>query len=100
MKKFIPFYYFLFFTIFINAQNLKSPDNNIDLIFTIDENGRPTYSLNFQEEPVILNSGLGFILKDNVEWMKTDTLDMISDFKVVNVSFDTVDETWNPVWGE
>ena len=100
MKKFIPFYYFLFFTIFINAQNLKSPDNNFDLIFTIDENGRPTYSLNFQEEPVILNSGLGFILKDNVEWMKTDTLDMISDFKVVNVSFDTVDETWNPVWGE
>ena len=100
MKKFIPFYYILFFTIFINAQILKSPDNNFDLIFTIDENGRPTYSLNFQEEPVILNSGLGFILKDNVEWMKTDTLDMISDFKVVNVSFDTVDETWNPVWGE
>jgi len=100
MKKFIPFYYFLFFTILINAQNLKSPDNNFDLIFTIDENGRPTYSLNFQEEPVILNSGLGFILKDNVEWMKTDTLDMISDFKVVNVLFDTVDETWNPVWGE
>ena len=32
--------------------------------------------------------------------MKTDTLDMISDFKVLNVSFDTVDETWNPVWGE
>ena len=100
MKKFIPFYYFLFFTIFINAQNLKSPHNNFDLIFTIDENGRPTYSLNFQEEPVILNSGLGFTLKDNVEWMKTDTLDMISDFKVVNVSFDNVDETWNPVWGE
>ena len=48
---------------YINAQNIKSPNNNFDLIFTIDENGRPTYSLSFQEEPVILNSGLGFILK-------------------------------------
>ena len=99
MKKFIPFYYFLFFTIFINAQNLKSPDNNFDLIFTIDENGRPTYSLNFQEEPVILNSGLVFILKDNVEWMKTDTLDMKSDFKVFNFSFYTVEYRLIPVWG-
>ena len=97
MKKFFPLYYLLFFTFFINAQTLKSPDDNLDLNFSIDENGRAIYSLNFHDKPVISNSGLGFILKDNVEWMKVDTLDMINDFNVVNISFDSKDEIWNPV---
>ena len=100
MKKFFPLYYLLFFTFFINAQTLKSPDDNLDLNFSIDENGRAIYSLNFHDKSVISNSGLGFVLKDNVEWMKVDTLDMINDFNVVNISFDSKDEIWNPVWGE
>ena len=74
MKKFILLYCLLFFVNFIIAQNLKSPNSNFDLNFTLDKNGRPTYSLNFQNQPVIFDSGLGFILKDNVEWMRTDTL--------------------------
>ena len=88
------------FTLFVSSQNLKSPNNNLDLNFSIDENGRATYNLNYHDNPVILNSGLGFILKDNVEWMKVDTLDMVNNFKVVNVSFDSMDEIWSPVWGE
>ena len=50
MKKFFPLYYLLFFTFFINAQTLKSPDDNLDLNFSIDENGRAIYSLNFHDK--------------------------------------------------
>ena len=100
MKNIFTCYIILLLGFFLNAQNLKSPDNNLDLNFSIDEKGRAFYSLNFHDKPVILNSGLGFILKDNVEWMKIDTLDMINNFKIQNVTFDSVDEYWNPVWGE
>ena len=100
MKNLFALYPLLLLGFFLNAQNLKSPDNNLDLNFSIDKDGRAFYSLNFHDEPVILNSGLGFMLKDNVEWMKIDTLDMINNFKVLNVTFDSVDEYWNPVWGE
>ena len=100
MKNLFIFYALLLLGFFLNAQNLKSPDNNLDLNFSIDKKGRAFYSLNFHDKPVILNSGLGFILKDNVEWMKIDTLDMMNNFKILNVTFDSVDEYWNPVWGE
>jgi hypothetical protein len=100
MKNLFTFCTLLLFGVFLNAQNLKSPDNNLDLNFSIDKKGRAFYSLNSHDKPVILNSGLGFILKDNVEWMKVDTLDMVNNFKVVNVSFDSMDEIWSPVWGE
>ena len=100
MKNIFTFYILLLLGFFLNAQNLKSPDNNLDLNFSIDEKGRAFYSLNFHDKPVILNSGLGFMLKDNVEWMKIDTLDMMNNFKILNVTFNSVDEYWNPVWGE
>ena len=100
MKNLFPLYPLLLLGFFLNAQNLKSPDNKLDLNFSIDKEGRAFYSLNFHDEPVILNSGLGFMLKDNVEWMKIDTLDMMNDFTVINVSFDSTDEIWEPVWGE
>ncbi|MBA4738933.1 MAG: glycoside hydrolase family 97 N-terminal domain-containing protein, partial [Flavobacteriaceae bacterium] len=100
MNKFLFTSIMCLITLFTSSQNLKSPNNNLDLNFSIDENGRATYNLIYHDNPVILNSGLGFILKDNVEWMKVDTLDMVNDFKVVNVSFDSMDEIWSPVWGE
>ena len=84
MKNIFTFYILLLLGFFLNAQNLKSPDNNLDLNFTIDEKGRAFYSLNFHDKPVILTSGLGFMLKDNVEWMKIDTLDMMNNFKILN----------------
>ena len=87
MNKFLTTSIMCFITLFISSQNLKSPNNNLDLNFSIDENGRATYNLIYHDNPVILNSGLGFILKDNVEWMKVDTLEMVNNFKVVNVSF-------------
>ena len=88
MKKFLTMYLFLLFTFFLSAENLRSPNGKFELNFNIDKNGRATYSLNFHDKAVILNSGLGFILKDNVEWMKVDTLDMMNNFEILNVSFE------------
>ena len=56
MKNLFTFYTLLLFGFFLNAQNLKSPDNNLDLNFSIDKKGRAFYSLNFHDKPVILNS--------------------------------------------
>ena len=72
-----------------NLQKLQSPNKNLDLSFHLDLNGRPIYSLNFENKAVVLESGLGFIIKDNVEWMKIDTLDMMNNFKILDVKFDT-----------
>ena len=83
-----------------NLQKLQSPNKNLDLSFHLDLNGRPIYSLNFENKAVVLESGLGFIIKDNVEWMKIDTLDMMNNFKILDIKFDTKDEVWRPVWGE
>ena len=64
MNKFLITCIMCLFTLFVSSQNLKSPNNNLDLNFSIDENGRATYNLIYHDNPVILNSGLGFILKD------------------------------------
>ena len=58
MKNIFTFYILLLLGFFLNAQNLKSPDNNLDLNFSIDEKGRAFYSLNFHDKPVILTLSL------------------------------------------
>ena len=41
MKNLFTFYTFLLLGVFLNAQNLKSPDNNLDLNFSIDKKEEP-----------------------------------------------------------
>lgn len=76
----------------LNAQTLLSPDGNLKMRFSINESGRPVYSLDFKDKAVILPSGLGFELKDGN--------DLMNDFEIAGVSEDSVDEYWTPVWGE
>lgn len=88
---------------------LKSPDGNLELRFAITAAGTPTYSLNYGGNAVILPSKLGYEirgkrLKSTFEeksgrfYAGPESLQ--DGFKVTGVERDSLDETWEPVWGE
>ena len=94
------------------VNNLASPDGRIKMEFLLTENGTPQYSLNYNEEPVVLPSSLGFelrgtlkasVLKFGEKLEKVDEKPPYSlhdGFEVIGCETDTFDETWSPVWGE
>ena len=75
-----------------NAQELKSPNNNFNMIFSLLEDGTPTYLLNYKGKEVIKQSKLGLELKGETS--------LLNGFSILNINNTTFDETWQPVWGE
>lgn len=76
----------------MNAESISSPDGNLVLNVDVTATGEPEYSLTFKDKEVIKPSKLGFVLK-NAENLQ-------SGFTIIGVDTLTVDETWQPVWGE
>ena len=74
------------------AEKVTSPDGGIVVDFSLSSTGRPVYSVTFDGEEIIRPSGLGFRLKDAAP--------MLEGFRIDSVARGSVDETWNPVWGE
>ena len=74
-----------------DALALRSPDTQLELKFAVVD-GVPTYTLDRAGTAVILPSRLGF------ELIGRDNLDQ--GFTLTGSSFDSFDETWEPVWGE
>jgi len=74
------------------GQRCLSPNKEISVAFSVNEKGAPKYQIQYKQKPVILESSMGF------ELVKDDNL--MEEFKVLNVIYDTKDELWNPVWGE
>jgi glucan 1,4-alpha-glucosidase len=60
--------------------------------FRLQENGIPQYSVYFDQRPVINWSGLGFALESDSAFYK--------NFELINTEKRSMDETWQPVWGE
>lgn len=75
----------------LKAAELKSPDGNLVLRAEV-KNGRPVYSLDYKQRPVIKPSCLGLELKNDK--------DLMSGFSVAGEQISSFDETWQPVWGE
>ena len=80
------------FSLMLHAQVLTSPDKNFTLKFELQENGVPTYQLNYKNKPVIKTSRLGLETKDVPSFM--------NGFAVTNTAQNSVDSTWTPVWGQ
>ena len=76
----------------LNAQNLKSPNGNLELKIKLNEEGTPLYSLNYKNISAILPSKLGIELKDIPS--------LIDGFKIDEINTDEIDENWSPVWGK
>src|SRR6185295_18950626 len=65
---------------------------SIQLDFWLDELGRPSYSVSYGDRPVVLESHLGMVLKEDSS--------LYRDFEITGRESRTADETWLPVWGE
>ncbi|RXR30656.1 glycoside hydrolase family 97 protein [Flavobacterium piscinae] len=91
MNYFIAFFSLLFVGI-TNGQTLKSPDNQLELIFELNQLGKPTYQLKYKNKSVIQPSNLGLVLKNN------DNL--VDGFEVINAKATSFSDKWKPVLGE
>ena len=82
------------------ATEVKSPNGNIVLNFTLDE-GRPTYTLSYKGKEVVRPSHLGLELaKDKHASMGLDEDDLMTFSRVADEKTSEFYETWKPVWGE
>ena len=75
------------------AQELTSPNQDLKMKFSLNENGTPVYQLTYKDQEVIKPSTLGLELKN-------DDLSLMNSFEIVDTKMSTFDETWEPVWGE
>ena len=83
------------------AGNVKSPNGNIELKFSVDQAGRPIYEMSYKGRAVVKPSFLGLELaKDKHASAGMDEKDLMDDFSIVNEKVSEFDETWQPVWGE
>jgi hypothetical protein len=88
--------FLLAYVLFINtaiAQELKSPNQQLTLSFSLLNDGTPTYRLIYKSKEVIKASKLGFELEK-------DPTSLLNGFTVSDTKTATFDETWKPVWGE
>lgn len=93
MKKILIACFVIFCSISVSiAQELRSPNGNIVMKFSLLQDGTPTYELAYKNKPVIKTSKLGLQLKKEKA--------LINGFVVKDVKNSSFDETWKPVWGE
>lgn len=102
----------LFVFSLVNAQQLRSPNGNFVMDFSLQTNGTPTYALAYKNKAVIKPSKLGLELKSDEQKSKElSTGDMqqkatnpkaslFDNFEIVDTKTSVFDESWNPVWGE
>lgn len=95
-------------TAIISAQNLLSPNGQLEMQFSIDK-GKPTYTLFYKGKTVIAPSHLGIELKGEAQRRDFNDFDaknegssysLLNGFSVKSTETSTFDETWKTVWGE
>ena len=74
------------------AEEITSPNGQLQLNFSVNAQGEPVYELSYKGKPVINPSKLGLELKNDPGLM--------NGFMLADAKTSTFDETWEPVWGE
>ena len=74
----------------LNEVIITSP-NNINTVSILIDEGKLLYKINHENKLIILPSRLGFIFKDSLSFS--------DGFKITDVQFSQVDETWQQPWG-
>lgn len=95
-----------------HAQQLKSPDGNFLMNFSLQQDGSPAYELIYKGKPVIKKSRLGLELPGNLAKQEFNTeiqksngadrrgISLYDNFELTGQQKAAFDETWQPVWGE
>ncbi|MCI2081709.1 MAG: glycoside hydrolase family 97 protein [Bacteroidales bacterium] len=86
-------------------EKLSSPDGNLEMEFSLSNDGRPMYALSYKGREVIKQSRLGYVLRGKkIDKKGVNTygkpVDLYNGFSLKKVERDSLDETWEPVWGE
>jgi len=83
------------------AQQVKSPNGNVVVSFSLVDNGVPTYKVSYKGKPVIKQSSLGLELTPSQnDGIKAEDTNLMNGFKVSNTETSSFKEVWKPVWGE
>jgi len=83
------------------AQQVKSPNGNVVVSFSLTDNGVPTYQVSYKGKAVIKPSHLGLELTPSKhDGIKAEDTNLMNGFKVTKTETSTFKETWKPVWGE
>jgi hypothetical protein len=108
MKKIYILLHFCLIAVIMTAQDLRSPNGDLEMNFSVDQQGVPVYTLKYKGKTVINPSKLGLELigSDKVEFgaeinrEKDPQTSLYDGFSVSDVQNSTFDEIWEPVWGE
>ena len=93
----------------VSAQELRSPDGNLVMTFSLQQNGIPVYDLAYKDKVVIRPSKLGLELKyqeskssggDMNQKAVNPRASLFDNFAIAGTKKSTFDKSWNPVWGE
>jgi glucan 1,4-alpha-glucosidase len=87
------FVFLLIIGIHLQAQQLRSPNGNFSMSFSLLADGAPSYRLDYKGKAVIRPSKLGLELKK-------DKKSLLNDFSISDTKTAAFDESWTPVWGE
>lgn len=71
--------------------DVSSPDGRVGLGFTLDDQGRMSYSVAVDGAPFLQASALG---------LEADSVNLSSGFRIDEVTRNAVDELWTQPWGE
>ena len=87
--------------VMVMAGTVKSPNGNIVVNFSVDQQGRPTYDMTYKGQAVVKPSHLGLQLAHDKHASKgLKETDLMTGFTIKKEETKTFDETWRPVWGE
>lgn len=93
MKKSFTILLFLCAVFSAFSESFTSPDGNLSLNFSVNGSGVPVYSLSYKGRPVVADSRMGLLLKN-------DKFSLYDGFEISGVENSSFSEVWNPVWGE
>ena len=108
MRKILLLLSIAFFSGSLFAQDLKSPNGELEMNFSLNEAGTPIYSLKYKGQTVVKPSQLGLELVGTeqaefgteINKEKDPQTSLYDGFAVADVQTSTFNETWEPVWGE
>lgn len=83
------------------AQQVKSPNGNVVVSFSLENNGTPTYQVTYKGKAVIKPSHLGFeLVPSKLDGVKPQDTNLMNGFSISNTQTNAFSETWKPVWGQ